>query len=152
VDETESAVRDLYAAILKGWNRADARAFAAPFAEDGEVIGFDGSPVTGRARIADAMDAIFRDHRTGSYVGVVRRVRSIGDDAALLRAVCGVVPVGARDINPELNAVQSLVAERRNGEWRVVLYHNTPAAFHGRPDQADALSAELRQALSRVTN
>jgi uncharacterized protein (TIGR02246 family) len=152
VDDTESAVRHLYASLLEGWNQADAEAFAAPFAEDGEVIGFDGSPVTGRTRIAEAMDAIFRDHATGSYVGVVRRVRRVGDDAALLRAVSGVVPAGAGDINPDLNAVQSLVAERLDGEWRVVLYHNTPAAFHGRPDEADALSAELRQALSALTD
>jgi hypothetical protein len=60
-----------------------------------------------------------------------------------------VVPAGADDINPVLNAVQSLVAERRNGGWRVVLYHNTPAAFHGRPDDADALSTELRQERAR---
>jgi uncharacterized protein (TIGR02246 family) len=148
VDNAESAVRGLYAAILDGWNRADAVAFAEPFAEDGEVIGFDGSPIEGRTQIADAMSAIFRDHQTGSYVGVVRSVRELGIGAALLRAVSGVVPAGADDINPDLNAVQSLVAERRDGAWRVVLYHNTPAAFHGRPDAADALSAELRRTLA----
>ena len=148
MDNTGSAVRKLYAAILDGWNCADAAAFADPFAEDGEVIGFDGTPVRGRARITEAMDSIFRDHETGSYVGVVRHVRDLGKDAALLRAVSGVVPAGAQDINPDLNAVQALVAERHEGVWRVVLYHNTPAAFHGRPDQADELSSELRQALS----
>jgi uncharacterized protein (TIGR02246 family) len=148
MSDTDSAVRDLYAAILEGWNRADGAAFAAPFADDGEVIGFDGTPVYGRTRIAESMNAIFRDHKTGSYVGVVRRVRELGEGAALLRAVSGVVPHGADDINPDLNAVQSLVAERRDDGWRVVLYHNTPAAFHGRPNETDDLSAELRQALS----
>ena len=145
VDSAEIAVRRLYAAILDGWNRADAAAFAEPFAEDGEVIGFDGSPIAGRSQIADSMDKIFRDHKTGIYVGVVRSVRALGTGVALLRAVSGVVPAGADDINPDLNAVQSLVAEQRDGTWRVVLYHNTPAAFHGRPAAADALSAELRR-------
>ena len=135
--------------ILDGWNRADANLFAEPFADDGEVIGFDGSPVAGRARIAEAMDAIFRDHKTGSYVGIVRHVRQLGDGAALLRAVSGVVPAGADDIKPELNAMQSLVAEVRDGAWRVVLYQNTPAAFHGRPEEVDALTEELRAALAR---
>jgi uncharacterized protein (TIGR02246 family) len=134
---------------LEGWNRRDAAAFAAPFAEDGEVVGFDGTPIAGRGRIADAMEAIFRDHETGVYVGIVRHVRDIGRDAALLRAVNAVVPARARDINPELNAVQSLVAEQHNGVWQVVLYQNTPAAFHGRPDEADALSTELREQLAR---
>jgi uncharacterized protein (TIGR02246 family) len=149
VDTAESAVRDLYAAILAGWNRADAKAFADPFAEDGEVIGFDGTPVAGRVQIAAVMESIFRDHQTGYYVGIVRHVRELGEDAALLRAVSGVVPAGATDISPNLNAVQSLVAERHGAVWRVVLYHNTPAAFHGRPSDADALSAELRQELAR---
>ena len=148
MSDTESVVRDLYAAILEAWNRADGAAFAAPFALDGEVIGFDGTPVFGRSRIGETMGAIFRDHSTGSYVGVVRHVRDLGENAALLRAVSGVVPAGAEDINPDLNAVQALVAERHEGEWRVVLYDNTPAAFHGRPEQADELSSELRQALS----
>ena len=152
MSDTESLVRDLYAAILEGWNRADGAAFAAPFADDGEVIGFDGTPVSGRARIRETMDAIFRDHKTGSYVGLVRHVRELGHDAALLRAVNGVVPAGAQDINPDLSAVQSLVAERQGDEWRVVLYHNTPAAFHGRPEEADALNAELRRALSERTD
>jgi uncharacterized protein (TIGR02246 family) len=145
VDHTESALNDLYAAILHGWNERDAAAFAAPFADDGEVVGFDGTPIVSRARIEEAMASIFRDHQTGAYVGVVRSVRPLGDNAALLRAVSGVVPAGAGDINPDLNAVQSLVAERQHGEWRVVLYHNTPAAFHGRPNDVDALSAELRE-------
>jgi uncharacterized protein (TIGR02246 family) len=152
VKMSELAVRDLYMAVLDGWNRADAKAFSDQFADDGEVIGFDGSPIAGRPQIAEAMDAIFHDHKTGSYVGVVRHVRELGDGAALLRAVSGVVPAGADDIKPELNAIQSLVAEVREGAWRVVLYQNTPAAFHGRPSDADALTEELRTALAHTRN
>jgi hypothetical protein len=33
---------------------------------------------------------------------------------------------------------------RVDGQWRVALYQNTPAAFHGRPDLSEALTAELR--------
>jgi uncharacterized protein (TIGR02246 family) len=77
----------------------------------------------------------------------VRSVRRIGSDSALLRAVSGVVPAGQRDINPELNAIQSLVAQRGDTGWQVVLYQNTPAAFHGRPELAEALTAELRRAM-----
>lgn len=146
-DDVEVAVRKLYSTTLAGWNADDARAFAAPFADDGTVIGFDGSEMGGREAIAEAMAAIFADHDTGSYVGVVRSVRRIGSDSALLRAVSGVVPAGQRDINPELNAIQSLVAQRGDTGWQVVLYQNTPAAFHGRPELAEALTAELRRAM-----
>jgi uncharacterized protein (TIGR02246 family) len=142
-NETEEAVRATYRAILAGWNAQDASAFAAPFADDGEVIGFDGSRVVGRAQIEAEMSGIFTDHPTGSYVGIARGVRQLGPDVAILHAVSGVVPAGADAIKPELNAIQSLVAQRQAGGWRVVLYQNTPAAFHGRPELADALTAEL---------
>jgi uncharacterized protein (TIGR02246 family) len=141
-DDAEGEVRDLYHAILAGWNSADAEAFAAPFGEDGEVIGFDGSQISGHEAIRSEMARIFADHATGHYVGLIRSVRQIGD-VVLLRAVSGVVPAGAEQLNPGLNAVQSLLAQRLSGTWRVWLYQNTPAAFHGRPDLADALTAEL---------
>jgi uncharacterized protein (TIGR02246 family) len=150
-DGVEGAVRRLYSEILAGWNARDAQAFAAPFAEDGTVIGFDGSEIVGRTAIAGAMAAIFADHATGSYVGIVRSVRPLGPGAALLRAISGVVPAGQRDLKPELNAMQSLVAQRDDSGWRVVLYQNTPAAFHGRPEAREAMTEELRGTLKPAT-
>ena len=82
-------------------------------------MGFDGSEIAGRARIAEQMAGIFANQATGTYVGIVRSVRKLGDDAALLRAVSGVVPAGADDIDPGLNAIQSLVARCYEGGWRV---------------------------------
>jgi uncharacterized protein (TIGR02246 family) len=143
-NDHERAIEALYRAVLAGWNTDDADAFAAPFADDGQVVGFDGSEIAGRASIAEQMGAIFTDHATGSYVGIIRSVQQLGADAALLRAVSGVVPAGESDLKPELNAIQSLVAERRDGGWQVILYHNTPAQFHGRPELAEALTDELR--------
>jgi uncharacterized protein (TIGR02246 family) len=77
-------------------------------------------------------------------VGKVRSVRALGSQAALLRAVAGIVPAGRSDLEPKLNAVQTLVAERRAGAWCAVLYQNTPAQLHGRPELVAALTEELR--------
>jgi uncharacterized protein (TIGR02246 family) len=88
----ETQIRALYHRVLDGWNRASGEDFAASFAEDGEVVGFDGSQNTGRVAIAEEMGRIFADHATGTYVGKVRRVRSLGSQAAVLRAVAGMVP------------------------------------------------------------
>jgi uncharacterized protein (TIGR02246 family) len=149
-DDDERDIRALYSRLLSGWNRDSGEDFAAPFAEDGEVVGFDGSLSEGRVGIAEQMQQIFDDHATGSYVGKVKTVRKLGSDAALLRAVAGVVPAGAEDLEPKLNAVQALVAARVDGQWRVVLYQNTPAQFHGRPELAETLTRELRAELSRA--
>lgn len=143
----QAEVRALYRALLDGWNARDGEAFAAPFAEDGEIIGFDGSEHSGRAEIAAAMGQIFADHMTARYVGKVRRVRLLGPDVAILRAVAGMVPPGQADINPAVNTIQTLVAAKHDGGWRVVLYQNTPAQYHGRPEQAAQLTEELRQLL-----
>lgn len=141
------AIRTLYRRILDGWNARDGAAFAAPFRDDGESIGFDGTLHSGRERIAGRLDRIFADHRTARYVGTVRDVRLIGPGAAVLRAVAGMVPPGSSDIDPDANCVQTLTASQLMGEWHVALFQNTPAAYHGRPEAAEALSAELRALL-----
>jgi hypothetical protein len=39
-----------------------------------------------------------------------------------------------------------LVALKQDGEWRIVLFRNTPAQFHGRPDLVERMTQELREA------
>jgi hypothetical protein len=57
------------------------------------------------------------------------------------------VPPGQHDISPAVNAVQTLVATRDHGAWRIALFRNTPAAFHGRPELSEQLTEELREDL-----
>jgi len=140
------AVKILYADLLRTWNSTDAAGFASAFTDDGEVIGFDGSIITGRDAIEAEMARVFADHRTGTYVGIVHDVVVLSPDVAVVRAVAGVVPAGADDLAPALNSVQRLTAVRRDGQWRIALYHNTPAQFHGRPELVERLTADLRQA------
>jgi uncharacterized protein (TIGR02246 family) len=142
-----SAVEGLFRDLLAAWNAHDARAFAALFSANANVVGFDGSQMNGRAEIEAVLGQIFKDHVTATYVGKVRETRALGPGAALLRAVVGMVPAGQNDINPAVNAVQSLVAVQSAGGWRIALFQNTPAQFHGRPDLSDALTAELRALL-----
>lgn len=144
----EMEVRALYRDLLEGWNQRNAAAFATPFAPDGEVIGFDGSQMTGREEITSTLQQIFADHVTAPYVSKVRSVRLLSPDMAMLRAIVGMVPPGHSDLNPAVNAHQTLVATKRDGQWRIVLFQNTPAQFHGRPGLVQQLTEELRQLLS----
>ncbi len=144
----EIEVRALYQHLLDSWNRRSADAFAASFADDGEVVGFDGSQMSGRDEIASTLRQIFADHETGSYVSKVRGVRLLSPDIALLRAVAGLVPHGRSDIEPALNALQTLIATKHDGQWRITLFQNTPAQFHGRPELVQQLTEELRQLLA----
>lgn len=139
----EAAVRALYEAMLAGWNKHDAQAQAAPFAEDGEVIGFDGSQMSGRADIAAQLGTIFAHHVTAPYVHKVLSVRLVGPEAAVLRAMVGMVPTGQTALAPDRHALQTVVAAKRAGRWEIVLLQNTPAQFHGRPELVAAMTAEL---------
>ncbi|HLH21367.1 MAG TPA: SgcJ/EcaC family oxidoreductase [Chloroflexota bacterium] len=144
----EAAVRALYRQLLDDWNRRSAGDMASRFSADGNMVGFDGSPVNGRAEIEGHLAPIFRDHPTAAFVAKVREVRFVTPEVAILRGVAGMVPPGQSDLNPAANAVQTLVAARRDGRWQVELFQNTPAAFHGRPELSQALTEELRRALA----
>ena len=138
----------LYRQLLDAWNRRDAAGFAGLFADDGEVTGFDGSMMSGRQEIESTLAGIFAHHPTGAYVGAARSVRQLTPDVEIVRAVAGMVPAGASDLNPALNAVQTLVAVARAGRALIASFQNTPAAFHGRPQAVEELTREL-QALRR---
>src|SRR6266853_5782246 len=86
---SESEVRELYQNMLDGWNKRSAAAFAAPFAEDGDSIGFDGSQLIGRAEIVSMLQRIFADHPTAPYVSKVKSVRFLSPEVAVLRAIVG---------------------------------------------------------------
>ena len=49
----EDAVSGLHRQLLDAWNRRAAEDFAALFAEDAYVVGFDGSQMDGRAADSD---------------------------------------------------------------------------------------------------
>jgi uncharacterized protein (TIGR02246 family) len=143
-DEVES----LYRSLLGRWNERDAAGYGALFDDLGGIVGFDGSCVESPAAITEHLASIFSDHQPATYVAKVREVRELDDGVALLRSVAGMVPPGASDIKPEVSAVQALVAVRGDTGWRIAHFQSTPAAFHGRPDEADALTAELRAVLA----
>lgn len=145
----DQAVRALYTDMLTQWNERNASGIARLFDRDGHVVGFDGSQLEGHRAIESEMARIFADHQPAQYVGIVREVRFLSETVALLRAVAGMVPPGQRDLNPALNAIQTLIAVKQDSTWQIALYQNTPAAFHGRPAAVQALTDELRELKTR---
>ena len=140
----ENEAGRLYDRLIAGWNAHDGAAMAEPFAEDGVVIGFDGSVSSGSEVIGREMASIFADHETGRYAVKVQSVRSLGPEAVIIRAIAGLVPPGRTAINPETNSYQTVVTERQQGQWKIVLFQNTPAQFHGRPQLVEEMTRELQ--------
>ncbi len=67
----------------------------------------------------------------------------------MLIAVASMVRPDDSDIDPELNTIQTLVATKNKEEWKITVYQNTPAEFHGRPELREQLTIELRQVLQQ---
>jgi uncharacterized protein (TIGR02246 family) len=143
------AIVSVYTQLLSAWNAQDAAAMARLFADDGAQVGFDGSEAQGAQTIQQHLAPIFRDHPTKRFVHIVREVRQLTNDTALLRAVAGMVPRDSLELDESKNVIQSLVVRREAGSWRIALFQNTPAKLDGRPEAVAAMSKELKAAAQR---
>ncbi len=122
----EEAVRDLYGELMDGWNRGSGEDFAAVFAEDGDLVAFDGTHFEGRAQIAPFHQELFDKWMKGTrLVGRVKDVRFLSPDVALMHAVGSTIMRGKSVPSPERDSIQTLVATRQNGEWRLAAFQNT---------------------------
>ena len=76
----------------------------------------------------------------------LRAIRRLTDDVAMIRATAGMVPRDSLELDESKNVVQTLVLRKDGGDWRIVLFQNTPARLDGRPEAVAAMSDELRAA------
>ena len=144
----EDLVRALYNKLIEQWNKRSPTGLAGLFTSNGNMVGFDGSQLNGQSEIYSVFADIFGNFPTAAYITIIKEVRLLSPTTALLLAVAGMVPQGHDDIAPAVNAVQSLTAIKELGQWKIALFQNTPAAFHGRPELSEKLTADLRFALS----
>ena len=124
--DDEVAVRALYTQLMDGWNKGSGEAFAAPFAENGHMIAFDATHFKGRDEIVSFHQPLFDKWLKGTrLVGEVESVRFLSPDVALMHALGGTVMRGKSRPAPERDSIQTLVAIKRNGEWRLAAFQNT---------------------------
>jgi uncharacterized protein (TIGR02246 family) len=144
----DAQIRALYVEFLDAWNRRSGAGVAAGFADDGDIIGFDGSRHSGRLSIAAYLRRTFGEADTAAYIGLIRTVRPIADGVAVLHAEAGTIPSGGSDIDPSLHSVHTLVAVSDAGRWRIALFQATPAVWSEHPEARHALTEELRGVLA----
>lgn len=93
---------------------------------------------------------VFVHHKTATYVWKVKEVRFLNSEVVLLRAIVGMIPPDKKDINPSTNAVQTLIALKQDNNWKISLFQNTPAQFHGRPELVEEMTKELQPHLNTL--
>jgi uncharacterized protein (TIGR02246 family) len=122
----EAAIQALYQQLMDGWNTGDAEAFAAPFAENGDLVAFDGSHFKGRREIIAYHQPLFDKWLKGTrLVGEVKAVKFLAPDVALFHAIGGTIMRNQSKPAPERDSIQTLVAVKRGGEWQVAAFQNT---------------------------
>ena len=141
----KAELEKLHTDLLTAWNKQDARKMAALFTDNGICIGFDGSQYNGKNEIETEIGKIFKHHQTADYVWKVKEVRFLRSEIAILRAVVGMIPPGQKGINPATNAIQTITAVKKDDVWKIELFQNTPAQFHGRPEMVEELTKELSE-------
>src|SRR5262245_41113319 len=116
----EASIHALYTQLMDGWNKGSAEAFAAPFAEDGDLIAFDGSFFKGRPEIIAYQQPLFDKWLKGTrLVGSVQDIKFLAPDIAVFHAIGGTIMRNQSKPAPERDSIQTLVAVKRGGKWQL---------------------------------
>jgi len=132
----EKALHEMVYQLEAAWNAADGAAFAEAFAEDADFIHILGGYYKGRAAIEAGHRMILGTIYKGSTVRYsVERIRFVRPDVAVvfLRQYLQFYEGGSRT---ELEARPTLIADRSEGKWRIVLLQNTRITEAGAPPKA----------------
>jgi len=126
VPADETAVRGLFQRLLDAWGRGDGSAYGALFTADADYVAFDGSRTVGRQAIAESHQRLFDTWLKGTRLtGRIEAVRFLCPDVALVHATGGTIFAGESAPRPSRDSIQTLVAVKRDGEWRFTAFHNS---------------------------
>jgi uncharacterized protein (TIGR02246 family) len=126
VSADETAVRGTFQRLLDAWGRGDGSAYGAWFTDDADYVAFDGSRTVGRRAIAESHQRLFDTWLKGTRLtGRIEAVRFLCPDVALVHATGGTIFAGEAAPRPSRDSIQTLVAVRRDGEWRFTAFHNS---------------------------
>jgi uncharacterized protein (TIGR02246 family) len=121
------AIEGIAGKLVDAWNRHDAQAFAATFAEDADFTNVFGMTAKGRKGVEDFHTPVFATMFKDSRLTVTEmRIRFLRPDVAAADFVWQMS--GARDPNgnpwPDRKGLVNLVATDHQGSWLIDVLHN----------------------------
>ena len=121
-----SAIKKVLTDQYGAWAAGDAAAFVADYAEDATVI-MPGSYRRNRDEIQQSMTESFATFLKGTNVtDEIQTVRFLDDDHAIAVSKAGILFPGETDVPASRFIYATWVLQRRDGDWRVESYHNSP--------------------------
>ncbi|WP_086852939.1 SgcJ/EcaC family oxidoreductase [Amycolatopsis kentuckyensis] len=125
--EREKEVLGVPLRLVGAWAENSADGVAEVFTEDGILILPGDVYKVGRDEIRAFMKAAYAGPFKGSGVtGQPVDVRFASDSVALLRTHGGILAAGETEIDPELAVRSTWVCVKKDGEWYLAGYQNSP--------------------------
>ena len=123
--QTSDIATAMMGRLEAAWNKADAAAFAAEFADDADFVNIRGDYASGRHAIAEGHAHIWGSIYAGSQVRYsLRQVRQLAPNVLLVHLDAELhVPRGP--LAGQTSALPSLVLVSAEGGWKIASFHNT---------------------------
>ena len=125
------AIREVLVASYKAWEAGDADGMVANYTADATAI-MTGSLRDSREVIRENMALGFEGPLKGSSTyNKQLSLRFVGRDAAIVVSESGILFAGETEV-PDTGKVNATwVFEKRDGQWLIAAYHNSPALAPG---------------------
>ena len=127
----EIAIRKIIQDEVAAWNQGDAAAYSRQFATDGTFTNIRGQFFTGHEAFLKQHEVIFQGiFKNTKLQQEIVSLKFNGPDVAVVETLTSVsgmsetAPGTAMDSKGHLRTRLLQVVARRNGEWKIVAYHN----------------------------
>ena len=125
--EDEAAIHAVLADSYQAWSAGDADGMVANYTEDATAI-MTGSLRGGRDVIRESMALAFAGPlKDTSTYNKQLSLRFMGEDAAIVVSESGILFGGQTAVPDAAKVNATWVLEKRNGQWLIAAYHNSPA-------------------------
>ena len=125
-DASEAPIRALHNQIIDAYNRGDAAGAAYAFAAEGTLVTGDATRYVTPPEIERYLSRLIAKLPKGTlFVATVTDVRFAGHDTVVLTSEGGWLYPGESAVSDKNQGIQTLVALRRKGAWRAVLFQRT---------------------------
>ncbi|WP_125775824.1 SgcJ/EcaC family oxidoreductase [Antribacter gilvus] len=122
-----AAIQAVMADSYKAWSAGDADGMVANYTEDSTAI-MTGSLRDSRAVIRESMALAFAGPlKDTSTYNKQLSIRFVGRDAAIVISESGILFGSQTEVPHAAKVNNTWVLEKRDGQWLIAAYHNSPA-------------------------
>src|SRR5574340_22877 len=131
----EKAIRGVVAAFTAAYNARDAKALAALFVPEAEVVDQEGNATQGQAAIEEVFAGIFAENPEGRIENVIQSIRFLGPTMAIEDGTSTVTRVPGE---PAERSRYTVVHVKQQGKWLM-------ASARDLPDEPSSADEQLKQ-------